>query len=170
MKVFENTTTFEYPWAQVTAANWIKYPNELSSHVVAVDVLQRQVDSTGTKLTTERLITCQQKIPSWLAMIVGKNISHIREVSVVDLKNQTLTLKSVNLSYSSILKVHETVVYEPLDHKVTQFHQEAQITAYLSLKKLCNKLEDWSINTFEANAAKGKKGFDLVLERFAGLK
>ncbi|CUS22118.1 LAQU0S04e08614g1_1 [Lachancea quebecensis] len=166
MKLFQNTQEFSYPWEQVTAANWRKYPNEVSTHVVAVDVLRRELDSTGTRLTSERLITCQQSVPKWLAMLVGSsNKSYVREVSVVDLNTKTLTLRSCNLTCAHLLKVYETVKYEPhaLDANRTIFHQEAQITAYATIQTLCNKIEEWSVKRFGENASKGRKGFDSVL-------
>lgn len=167
MKLFENTCEFHYPWDQVTAANWRKYPNEVSTHVVAVDVLRRELDATNTVLTTERLITCKQSIPSWLQYFVGgKNVSYVREVSVVDLNAQSLTLRSVNLTMCHLLKVSETVTYMPdVDDKFkTRFKQEAQITAYGAFQKVCNRIEDWSLDRFHQNAAKGRMGFEGVLE------
>lgn len=167
MKLFNNTQEFAYPWEQVTAANWRKYPNEVSTHVVAVDVLRRELDASGTRLTSERLITCQQSIPKWLAMLVGtSNKSYVREVSVVDLNTKTLTLRSCNLTCSHLLKVRETVKYQPhvTDPNRTEFHQEAQITAYATIQTLCNKIEDWSVKRFGENANKGRKGFDSVLQ------
>lgn len=50
MRVFENTCTFDYSWANVSIANWRKYCawNTQSTHVIAVDTLDRSVDpSTG---------------------------------------------------------------------------------------------------------------------------
>lgn len=169
MKLFENDCQFHYPWDQVTAANWRKYPNEMSTHVVAVDVLRRELDPSKSVLTTERLITCKQGIPSWLQYIVGgKNVSYVREVSVVDLNNQTLTMRSVNLTMCHLLKVFETVTYtpHPNDHNVTIFNQEAKITAYGAFQRVCNKVEDWSLERFHQNAQKGKQGFENVLKVF----
>ena len=62
MKLFQNSYDFNYPWDQVTAANWKKYPNEISTHVIAVDVLRRELKDQGKVLVTERLITesCQR--------------------------------------------------------------------------------------------------------------
>ncbi|SCU96803.1 LAFA_0G08196g1_1 [Lachancea sp. 'fantastica'] len=167
MKLFQNAQEFNYPWDQVTIANWRKYPNEVSTHVVAVDVLRRELDVTGTRLTSERLITCEQSIPKWLSMLIGcSNKSYVREVSVVDLNAKTLTLKSCNLTCAHLLKVYETVKYVPhrSDAGKTCFEQEAQITAYATINTLCNKIEDWSVKRFGENASKGRQGFDTVLQ------
>ncbi|SCU81800.1 LADA_0C01134g1_1 [Lachancea dasiensis] len=167
MRLFQNTQEFPYSWEQVTAANWRKYPNEVSTHVVAVDVLRRELDESRTKLTSERLITCKQSVPKWLTMLIGSsNVSYIREISVVDLSTKTLTLKSCNLTFSHLLKVYETVQYTPdqFDANKTLFRQEAQITAYATINTLCNKIEEWSVKRFGENASKGREGFDSVLQ------
>lgn len=168
MKLFQNSCDFEYPWEQVTAANWKKYPNAISTHVIAVDVLRRELIDDGNKLVSERLITIKQGVPRWIMMMVGgSNASHVREVSTVDLNTKTLTLKSCNLTYSNILRVFETVKYSPHPEDPvnrTLFEQEAQITAYAAITKICNKMEEWSVQRFHDNAMKGKKGFESVLE------
>ncbi|QLG73921.1 hypothetical protein HG535_0F04330 [Zygotorulaspora mrakii] len=170
MRLFKNSYSFEYPWDQVTAANWKKYPNEVSTHVIAVDVLKRELIDNGQKLVSERLITVKQGVPKWIMMAMGgTNVSYVREVSVVDLANRSLTLRSCNMSYSNILKVYETVKYNPHPEdpvNKTLFEQEAQITAYGAFTKICNKMEEWSVQRFHDNALKGKKGFDSVLEVF----
>lgn len=170
MKLFQNSCDFEYPWEQVTAANWKKYPNEVSTHVVAVDVLKRELVDDGKKLVSERLITIKQGVPRWIMMMVGgSNVSYVREISTVDMKAKTLTLRSCNITYSNILKVYETVRYSPHPEDPenrTLFEQEAQITAYAAISRICNKMEDWSVQRFHDNAMKGKQGFDSVLEVF----
>lgn len=171
MRLFQNSYDFEYPWDQVTAANWKKYPNKVSTHVVAVDVLRRELLNDGQKLVSERLITVKQGVPRWILMLLGgSNVSHVREVSIVDLATKTLTLRSCNLTYSNILKVYETVKYQPHpDDPInkTRFEQEAQITAYGGITKICTKMEEWSVQRFNDNALKGKLGFDTVLKAFS---
>lgn len=167
MKLFTTNHYFNYSWEQVTAANWQKYPNELSTHVESVDVLSRDIDVERKTLRTERLIACKQSIPRWLSYLVGaEDHSYVREVSEVDLVNKTLVMKSHNLTMNHLLLVNETIVYKP-DQYVpdrTTFNQEAEITAYASIKKLCEKLEQWSIERFDQNAKVGRMGFESVLE------
>ncbi|KAH3902049.1 PRELI/slowmo family protein SCDLUD_001860 [Saccharomycodes ludwigii] len=167
MKLFNNSCEFPYSWDKVTSANWRKYPNEMSTHVKAVDVLQRKINEDGTKLISERLITVKQGVPQWVMMLVGSdNTSYIREISVVDLNTKTLTMESSNLTGCNILKVFETVRYSPHPQdplNKTLFEQEAQITAYFTFSKMCAKIEDWSVQRFHDNAMKGRKGFEGVL-------
>lgn len=171
MKLFESHHFFDYSWEQVTAANWQKYPNELATHVVSVDVLNREVDEEKNVLRTERLIACKQAIPQWLRALVGADeCSYVREISEVDLTNKTLTMKSANMTMSHLLLVNETVVYRPdpsMPSKRTLFEQEAEITAFLSWSSICNKIEEWSVERFGQNAKIGKNGFEIVLKSFA---
>jgi len=172
MKVFESACTFDYSWRSVSIANWRKYCawNTQSTHVVAVDTLDRYVDPATGILRTERLITCKQNAPRWLLKIVGTEVSYVREVSEVDRKNQTLTMRSVNLTGSSLLSVQESVVYSPHPDQPgskTLFTQDAQITAYGAFSRLCNAIEDWSVERFGQNASRGRLGFENVLEMSA---
>lgn len=168
MKLFTTDHYFNYPWDQVTAANWQKYPNELSTHVESVDIINREIDVERKVLRTERLIGCKQSIPRWLVYLVGAlDQSYVREVSEVDLVNKTLVMKSHNLTMNHLLLVNETVVYKPdadMPQSRTSFNQEAEITAYASIKKICEKVEEWSVERFGQNAKVGKLGFESVLE------
>ena len=146
-----------------------KYPNELSTHVISVDILDRQLINNNQTLRTERLIGCKQPIPRWLSFIVGgATVSYVREVSEVDLISKTLVMKSMNLTMSNLLLVKETVIYKPdeeLPLNRTTFLQSAEITAFASLSKLCDKLEDWSVERFGQNAKTGKEAFESVLNK-----
>jgi hypothetical protein len=76
-------------------------------------------------------------------------------------------MRSVNLTGSNILSVQETVVYTPHpDHPTTKtlFTQDAQITAYGAFSRLCNTIEEWSVERFGQNAQRGRMGFEAVLE------
>lgn len=166
MREFTSVQTFAYPWDYVSAANWRKYPNEQSKHVVGVDVLRRELREG--KLITERLITCKQPIPSWLQYLVGvEDRSYVREVSIIDPKGQTLTMRSVNLTMTSLLKVRETVVYKPEAENpltATTFTQKAQIVSSYGWSNVRSRIEGWAVDRFAQNASKGKLGFDSVLQ------
>lgn len=168
MKVFSNSVNFDYSWEEVSTANWRKYCpwNDKSTHVVAVDTLSREVDPATGILRTERLITCKQSAPQWLAKFMGGNdISHVFEVSYVDLQSKKVTMTSTNLTFSNVINVEETVIYQSRTDAQTQFLQEAKVTAVLGgWQKIKNAIEDASVTRFKENAVKGKEGFERVLE------
>jgi len=182
MKVFSSSCTFDYTWEEVSTANWRKYCpwNDKSPHVIAVDTLSRSVDPQTGILTTERLITCSQTAPAWVLAVLGSSpISHVLETSTVDPSSKRVTMTSTNLSWSNILSVQETVVYEPerrLSKKTgvsetmeeaekTRFKQEAKITALCGgWQKIRTKIEEASVERFGENARRGREGFEAVLE------
>lgn len=70
----------------MSAAQWQKYPNENCPHVSHVDVLNRQMDPETGILTTERLITVNQNIPTIIRK-VNKNcfkIDYVLNFNVLD--------------------------------------------------------------------------------------
>lgn len=170
MQIFENKCTFDYPWKQVSAAHWRKYPNEKADHVVAVDTLAREYDPERGVLRIERLITCRQAAPRWIVKLVGgTEDSYVREVSEVSLKDKTLTLLSTNLTFSNIMSVQETVRYLPhpdAPSNKTIFQQDAKITAYGALSRFANNaMESFTIDRFKQNASRGRAGFESVLDK-----
>ncbi|KAG0006095.1 hypothetical protein BGZ80_011038 [Entomortierella chlamydospora] len=169
MKFFQATHTFDHAWSQVTAANWMKYPNEQCPHVVAVDVLNRHVDPDTGILHTERLLTCNQNAPALvLKFLGGSTVSYVREISELDPKTMKLTMKTQNLTMCNVLKINETVTYtaHPQDKSSTLFKQEAQITAGSALSRFSSYIEDFCLTRFRDNAAVGRAGFEMVLEKF----
>lgn len=168
MKVFSNEETFGYSWEEVSTANWRKYCpwNDKSPHVIAVDTLARHVDAETGILRTERLITCKQSAPKWLAALMGGNeTSHVFETSYVDPVTKKVTMVSHNLTFSNIINVRETVVYQPLSPTETRFVQDAKITALCGgWQKVKNAVEEATVCRFSENARKGKEGFEAVLE------
>ncbi|KAF9155008.1 hypothetical protein BG015_011338 [Linnemannia schmuckeri] len=168
MKFFQTTHKFEHDWAQVTAGNWMKYPNEQCPHVIAVDVLDRHVDPETGVLRTERLLTCNQNAPALvLKFLGGSTLSYVRETSELDPKTKRLTMKTQNLSMCNVLTINETVTYtvNPTDASTTMFKQEAEIVAGPSLSRFSSYIEDFCLTRFRDNAAVGRKGFETVLEK-----
>ncbi|KAI5292892.1 hypothetical protein KEM52_005984 [Ascosphaera acerosa] len=176
MKVFSSTCTFDYSWDEVSTANWRKYCpwNDKSTHVVAVDVLSREVDAETGVLRTERLITCQQTAPRWvLSLFGGDSVSHVYEVSEVDPSpadpaRRRVAMAAQNLTWANVLRVQETVTYRPDPARPaarTRFSQEARITALAGgWAKIRNRVEELSVDVFSQNAKKGREGFEAVLQ------
>lgn len=131
-----------------------------------MDTLSRHVDPETGILRTERLITCRQSAPKWLLTMMGGNeTSHVYETSYVDPASKVVTMCSTNLTFSNLINVQETVVYQSSSSTKTQFLQEAKITAVCGgWQKIKNAVEDATVTRFRENAAKGRQGFESVLE------
>lgn len=75
----------------------------------------------------------------------------------------------MNMTMSDLLNVRETCIYQPvasLPDTKTAFTQRAEITALCGgWQKIKNSIEQFTVERFQQNAAKGKEGFEMVLER-----
>lgn len=88
-------------------------------------------------------------------------------MSEVDPSQQTIVLRSRNLTGNNLVSIEETVIYSPhpeFPNSKTLFKQDAQITAYGAFTRICTAVEDWSVERFGQNAKRGKLGFEAVLE------
>lgn len=171
MKIFSSSYTFDYSWEEVSTNNWRKYCpwNDKASHVLGVDTLSRHIDAETGILRTERLITCKQNAPQWILTILGGDTtSHVYEVSYVDPVAKKVTMCSTNMTWSTLLECRETVIYQPSSkdgNSKTEFQQQAKIVALCGgWQKIRTKIEEASIERFRENAARGREGFEMVLE------
>jgi hypothetical protein len=83
----------------------------------------------------------------------------------VDPVSKKVTMTSSNITWSNLINVNETVVYQPLSERQTRFSQEAKITALCGgWQKVKNAVEEATVTRFSENARKGKEGFEAVLE------
>ena len=92
----------------------------------------------------------------------------VYETSYVDPVAKKLTLCSMNMTMSDLLNVRETCTYQPvaLSPGKTTLTQRAEITALCGgWQKIKNSIEQFTVERFQQNAAKGKEGFEMVLER-----
>jgi hypothetical protein len=75
----------------------------------------------------------------------------------------------MNLMWTDILTVRETVTYSPSlssPKSKTQFAQRAEITAVCGgWQKVKNNIERVTLERFQQNALKGREGFEMVLAR-----
>jgi hypothetical protein len=98
----------------------------------------------------------------------------VYETSYVDPAKKTLTLCSMNMTMADVINVRETCTYSvatastatlPAESRTT-FTQRAEITALCGgWQKIKNSIEQFTVERFQQNAAKGKEGFEMVLER-----
>ena len=183
MKIFSTEHTFKYyllsstvfidyctfcrhPWDRVSIANWIKYPNDLTPHVLHVDYLSRQVDDNTGILHTERLLTCRQNAPAFISRLFGgENSSLFYEKSEVDREGRTLTLRSRNLTFCNLLMVEEVCRYVQTAEGNTLLRQEASIKSFTSWSHIANAMEEFIVTRFQANAQRGRQALEHAIER-----
>ncbi|KAI7962126.1 hypothetical protein MJO28_000220 [Puccinia striiformis f. sp. tritici] len=174
MVVFTAQHLFPYSFRDVAIGIWQKYPNEFSTHITSVDVLDRSFLPNGT-LRTERLISISQHAPRWIMKLVGgAEEQYVREVIFYKPPSSTdqspmVLMGSVNLLMSSFLICREQIRYQPFNPQTSSFFQRADIEAQGSFAIgeswgiLGSRLETWARDRFSSNAESGRLGFNNVL-------
>ena len=154
----------------MTLASWRKYPNDMTPHVINVDIIDRNIDPKTGVLRTERLITCKQNIPEFIRRIIGgENVAHVLEVSEVNPRTRTMVLRSRNLSMNQLIDMEEVCTYQAddtQDDHHTCFNQEVKISVFgVSLHMLRSRVEEFCLNRFKMNAMAGRLGMEQVIEK-----
>lgn len=97
-------------------------------HVEHVDYLSREIDPITGHLHTQRLITCRQPIPSFLASMLtshhrkeSTDHTYFLERSVVDPVGRCLQSQSTNLSMRDYVTVKESCIY-----RIHHPHEQSQ--------------------------------------------
>ena len=172
MKLFDIGHVFPFGWETITKAYWRKYPNDLATHVVSVDVLERSVDSNG-HLRSTRLVCVDQPAPSILKKL-GFNVSntaYFLETSVVDPKARRFEAKTENLTLTNICQTIENCVFTPgeydpsIESYTTNYSQNGHVSAVKTLSYLGRLVEEAAVNRFYANASKGRAALEQVVHK-----
>jgi len=161
-KLFTTTHTFQHPFDRVTSAFWRKYPNDLATHVKAIDVTERTINADG-QLVTNRIMTCENAIPPWLTAVGLPPVCHVAETSIVDPQAQEMVVKSRNLTGSSLIVIEETCTYTAQNESATHYKQQAKITSFLPF--ISGKFEQFTVNNMNKKSAEGLKTIENLCER-----
>ncbi|KAJ5765201.1 hypothetical protein N7520_004760 [Penicillium odoratum] len=122
MKIFDDKNVYNYPFAAVSLAYFLRYPNRYSLHVLATDVIERFIDPNTNRLHSTRLHLKQTKVPSSILKLVPKGRngpghfteSYILETSIVDPTEGWMRTESRNLEWTGILSVVDRQYYQRL--------------------------------------------------------
>ncbi|KAI2476736.1 MSF1 domain containing protein [Pyrenophora tritici-repentis] len=117
VKFYSSNETYSYPFAAVSLAYFLRYPNPYSTHVLSTDTIARSYDPETQRLTTIRLHLKRSKLPSAVLKLVprsllgasagGESQTYILEKSVVDMKEGWMDTESRNLEWTGVLSVVE---------------------------------------------------------------
>jgi len=154
VKFFSKEYTIPHPWRTTSSAFWRKYPNPSAPHVLAVDAFDRKICPTTGKLTVNRLICVQSAAPAW---IPGPRMQYAVEETTVDPSEQSMVIKSRNVTGASLLLVEETCTYAAASPTSTRYTQSAQIRSWVPL--ISAKLEHY---TYDSMLKKSQKGVETV--------
>ncbi|KAF2665523.1 hypothetical protein BT63DRAFT_428482 [Microthyrium microscopicum] len=128
VKVYSQNYAYDYPFATVTLAYFLRYPNPYSRHVLSTDVLDRTFDPATQRLYTTRLHLKRSRLPAAVVKLLPRSLlgasangdsqAYILERSVVDVREGWMATESRNLELTTVLDVIERQTYKrPLEAK-----------------------------------------------------
>ncbi|KAH6804037.1 MSF1-like family protein [Perilla frutescens var. frutescens] len=170
VRAYSQEHTYKHPWERVTAASWRKFSDPENkrtlSHIIDVDTLSHKLDRSSGKLYTTRAITVHAPGPWFLRKIIGQDICHCVESTVVDAQSQSMQLATRNISLQKFIEVEEKIRYDPHPENPnvwTICRQETRITIkpLSALATMAEKIEQKCVDKFQHNSAKGRE----VMER-----
>lgn len=170
VKAYRQEYTYKHPWERVTSASWRKFADPENkrtlSHILEVDTLNHKLDPDSGKLHTTRAITIHAPGPWFIRKIVGQDICHCVESTVVDGQSRSMQLTTRNISLQKFIEVEEKIRYDPHPDnpdKWTICRQQTsiQIKPLSALASMAEKVEQRCAEKFVQNSAKGRE----VMER-----
>ncbi|XP_068643409.1 uncharacterized protein [Aristolochia californica] len=174
VKAYTQDHVYKHPWERVSSACWRKFTDPANtrtlSHILSVDTLNRRLDSETGRLYTTRSITIHAPGPWFIRKIVGQDICHCVESTVVDAQARTMELTTRNISLRNFLEVEEKSFYSPHPdnpQEWTAFRQRTSIRCkpLSALASMAEKVEQRCAEKFLQNSAKGRD----VMERICGV-
>lgn len=170
VKAFTQEHTYKHPWERVTSAFWRKFgepENKLIYHILEVDTLNRRFDPASGKLYSTRAITILCPGPWFIRNIVGQDICHCVESTVVDARSQSLQLTTRNVSLQKLIEVEENIRYDPHPENPSGWtickHQTRVCIKPLSaLASIAEKVEQRFAESFVQNSAKGREVMESI--------
>ncbi|KAK9999939.1 hypothetical protein SO802_019542 [Lithocarpus litseifolius] len=117
VKAYTHEYIYKHPWERVTSASWRKFTDNenrhLLNHILEVDTLSCKLDPLSQRLYITRAVTTHFPGPWFIRKIVGQDICHCIESTIVDAQSRSMQLTSRNFSHQKFIEVEEKIRYEP---------------------------------------------------------
>ncbi|KAI4322077.1 hypothetical protein L6164_021800 [Bauhinia variegata] len=170
VKVYTQEHIYKHPWERVTSASWRKFVDpenkRVLSHILQVDTLNHRLDPSARKLYTTRAVTVHCPGPWFIRKLIGQDICHCLESTMVDAQQRSMQLSSRNISLQKFVEVEEKIRYDPHPDNPDTWTiclQETRIyiKPFSALASIAEKVEQRCADKFMQNSAKGRE----VMER-----
>ncbi|PIN18948.1 putative member of the intramitochondrial sorting protein family [Handroanthus impetiginosus] len=170
VRAYSQEHTYKHPWERVSAASWRKYADPENkrtlSHILEVDTLSHRLEPTAGKLHMTRALTIHAPGPWFIRKMVGQDICHCVESTVVDAKSRSMQLATRNISLQKFIEVEEKMRYEPHPENpngwtICRQETSIRIKPLSALASMAEKIEQKCAERFQKNSAKGRE----VMER-----
>lgn len=170
VKAYTQEHIYRHPWERVTSASWRKFADPENkrtlSHILEVDTLNHKLDPNSGKLYTTRALTIHAPGPWFIRKIVGQDICHCVESTVVDAQSRSMQLTTRNISLQKFIEVEEKIQYDPHPDNpsgwtICRQETSIKIKPLSALASMAEKVEHRCAEKFMQNSVKGRE----VMER-----
>lgn len=170
VRAYSQEHIYKHPWERVTAASWRKFADpenkRILSHILEVDTLSHKLEPAAGKLYTTRALTVHAPGPWFIHRIIGQDVCHCVESTVVDAKSRSMQLATRNVSLEKFIEVEEKIRYEPhpenpKEWTVCKQETSIKIKPMSALASMGEKIEQKIVEKFQQNSTKGRE----VMER-----
>ncbi|WCJ36928.1 MSF1-like family protein [Euphorbia peplus] len=170
VRALKQEHVYKHPWERVTSASWRKFTEpenkRVLSHILEVDTLEQRLDCQAGKLYTTRAVTVHAPGPWFIRKIIGQDICHCVETTVVNAQTRSMQIRSRNISLQKFIEVEEKIRYDPHPENPSTWtlcRQETSISIkpLSALASMAEKIEQKCAERFLQNSAKGRE----VMER-----
>ncbi|ODQ66456.1 MSF1-domain-containing protein [Nadsonia fulvescens var. elongata DSM 6958] len=162
---YRSEHNYDFNFATVSLAYFIRYPNPFASHVLSDDTIERFVDAEG-KLHSTRIIYKQGKLPRFVRPFLKKvGGTWILEKSIINPQTCEMQTWTSNLDHRRILQVHESAHYKSksLNAPSTSVRYDVSFSSNFGSWGIKDRIESWSYTRFGENLNKSKKGMFFVM-------
>lgn len=163
MGIFTNDHTFKYDWPTVVTAFWQKYPNPKADHVTAIDTFRRYIDTDGS-MVSHRVVATETVLPDYLSSLGVPTVAFALEQTRCNPETKTLTVRSRNITGSSMMSVEEQCTYDehPNNSQWTRYRQTAFFEAHVPFFK--TKVENFAMSSFASRSRQGIEIMETICE------
>lgn len=175
VRAYSQEHTYKHPWERVTAASWRKFSDpenkRILSHIREVDTLSRKIVPSSGKLYTTRAITIHTPGPWFISRIIGQDICHCVESTVVDARSRSMQLSTRNISLEKFVEVEEKIRYDPHPENpngwtICRQETSIRIKPLSVLASMAEKIEQKCVERFQQNSVKGREVMERMCKYF----
>jgi len=168
LNFWQTNHSHKFPWHEVAAGYWFRYPNEHSKHVFSVDTLETKIEKG--KLYTRRLIVKTNSLPSWGKHFFPDARVAVIEESIVDPHGHKLVWYTRNIGLVKFMSTVEKATLTQSSQSDTETDVLKQVWIGSSILGFRSAIRKFGIDRYKKNCILATQGFETVLTNTFGEK
>jgi len=166
LNFWQTNHSHKFPWHEVAAGYWFRYPNQHSKHVFSVDTLETRIEKG--KLYTRRLIVKTNSLPSWGKHFFPDARVSVIEESIVDPQGHKLVWYTRNIGLVKFMSTVEKATLTQSKERDTETDVLKQVWIGSSILGFRSAIRKFGIDRYKKNCILATQGFETVLTNTFG--